>query len=189
MSTIFFTYVKDPRIIAVRFLLIPVSLFYSEIDACFAFVDFSLHLFIVRGAYYYYSILLLTIIYYIILYYIQYYNTQNKVTIGMQGELIHAVSYIARAKYDPNMTQIATNATELKYNLSLALELLDGFLSLCVNAMAIMTTTRMLDIVLNFASLYFLQDIDQIGYELIEAGFFCRTMELRCHVVNRIELP
>ena len=97
MSTIFFTYVKDPRIIAVRFLLIPVSLFYSEIDACFAFVDFSLHSCIVRGADYYYSILLLTIIYYIILYYIQYYNTQNKVTIGMQGELIHAVSYIARA--------------------------------------------------------------------------------------------
>ena len=126
---------------------------------------------------------------YYTLLYIQYYNTQKKFTIGMQGELIHAVSYIARAKYDPNMTQIATNATELKYNLSLALELLDGFLSLCVNAMAIMTTTRMLDIFLNFASLYFLQDIDQIGYELIEAGFFCRTMELRCHVVNRIELP
>ena len=108
----------------------------------------------------------------------------------MQGELIHAVSYIVRAKYDPNMTQIATNATDLKYNLSLALELLDGVLSLCVNTMAIMTTTQMLDIFLNFARLYFLQDIDRIGYELIEAGFFGQTMELWCHVVNRIiELP
>ena len=92
----------------------------------------------------------------------------------MQGELIHAVSYIVRAKYDPNMTQIATNATDLKYNLSLALELLDGVLSLCVNTMAIMTTTQMLDIFLNFARLYFLQDIDRIGYELIEAGFLVR---------------
>ena len=65
----------------------------------------------------------------------------------MQGNLIYAVSYIARAKYDPNMTEIATNATELKYNLSFALELIDGVLSLCVNAtMVIMTTTRMLDI-------------------------------------------
>ena len=36
----------------------------------------------------------------------------------------------------------------------------------------------MLDIFLNFARLYFLQDIDWIGYELIEAGFFGRTMGL-----------
>ena len=107
----------------------------------------------------------------------------------MQGNLIHAVSYIARTKYNRNMTQIAPNATHFKYNLSLALELMDGILSLCVNTMVIMTTDQMLDIFLDFASLYFLQDIDRIGYELIEAGFFGRTMELWCHVINRIEIP
>merc|ERR1719506_3096234 len=111
------------------------------------------------------------------------------VTVGMQGNLIHAVSYFARTKYDPNMTQIAVNATRLKYNLSLVLEFADGILSLFFNAMVIMTTQKLLDIFINFASLFFLQDIDKIGYELIEAGFFGRTMELWCHVIDRIELP
>ena len=129
------------------------------------------------------------LLYYTIQYYIQSFNTKNKVTVGMQGNLIHAVSYFARTKYDPNMTQIAANATRLKYNLSLVLELADGILSLFFNAMVILTTPKLLNIFINFASLFFLQDIDRIGYELIEAGFFGRTMELWCHVIDRIELP
>ena len=179
---------EDFSIIAARFLLIPVGLFCSKIDACLFLLSF--HSFIVRGADYYYSILYYhELLYYTIQYYIQSFNTQTKVTVGMQGNLIHAVSYFARTKYDPNMTQIAANATRLKYNLSLVFELVDGILSLVLILLLSYSTQQLLALFTNFASLFFLQDIDTIGYALIEAGFFGRTMELWCHVIGRIELP
>ena len=107
----------------------------------------------------------------------------------MQTDLIHAVSAIGRIKYDPAMSRIAKNATHFKYNLSLALQLIDGILSLAVNVAVMMRTDELLSIFLNFASLHFLQEIDICGYELIEKGFFGRTMEIWCAVVRQIELP
>jgi len=111
------------------------------------------------------------------------------VALSMQGDLMHAFFCMANLSYSPEVLKISESATKPKLLFSFLLRLADGFFSLAVNFYLMLTTDDTLGVFTNFAALYFLQDIDDVFYGLVELGFFGDGMEHWSTVCKSVTLP
>merc|ERR1712238_67049 len=111
------------------------------------------------------------------------------VALSMQTDLMNSFFLLANLSYSPEVLKVSTSATKPKLFLSFLLRFLDGLFSLAVNFKLMMIQDEGLSIFTNFAALYFLQDIDDIFYGLVELGFFGDGMEHWSTVCKSISLP
>lgn len=111
------------------------------------------------------------------------------IAVSMQADLMAVYEKIANYRYDKKVLTISAHATKLKFNLSYALRFMDGVLSLTVNFLTMLSTKGILNIFLNFAALHFLQDIDDVIYNLVEKGFFGDTVEHMSVICKQIVWP
>ena len=95
----------------------------------------------------------------------------------------------ANVMYSSDVLAISKHATKFKFGLAYFLRFLDGTLSLTVNYLVMLQTEGVLGILLNFAALHFLQDVDDVFYELAEKGFFGDAVEDMVCTCKKIELP
>ena len=79
--------------------------------------------------------------------------------------------------------------SRLSFLLSYFLRFIDGLASLAVNFCVMLQTQDVLGVLLNFAALHFLQDIDDIFYVLVEQGFFGEGMEEMTAICKKITWP
>mmetsp|Transcript_12193 Transcript_12193/g.11946 ORF Transcript_12193/g.11946 Transcript_12193/m.11946 type:complete len:159 (+) Transcript_12193:76-552(+) len=107
----------------------------------------------------------------------------------MQVDLMQAFFGIANMSYSPEVLKVSLSATKPKLLLSYLLRLVDGAFSLAVNFKLMMTADVTLTVFTNFAALYFLQDIDDVFYGLVEMGLFGDGMEHWSTVCKSISLP
>merc|ERR1712238_446506 len=108
------------------------------------------------------------------------------IAVSMQADLMAVYEKIANYRYDKKVLTISAHATKLKFNLSYALRFMDGVLSLTVNFLTMLKTREVQGIFLNFAALHFLQDIDDVIYNLVEKGFFGDTVEHMSVICKKI---
>jgi len=111
------------------------------------------------------------------------------VALSMQGDLMHFLFSLANTSYSPEVLKISTSATKPKLFFSFLLRFIDGAFSLVVNFYLMLTTETTLSVFTNFAALYFLQDIDDVFYGLVEKGFFGDGMEHWSTVCKSVTLP
>jgi len=111
------------------------------------------------------------------------------VALSMQGDLMHFLFNLANTSYSPEVLKVSTSATKPKLFFSFLLRFIDGAFSLIVNYMLMLTTETTLSVFTNFAALYFLQDIDDVFYGLVEKGFFGDGMEHWSTVCKSVTLP
>merc|ERR1719491_1452459 len=111
------------------------------------------------------------------------------IAVSMQADLMAVYEKIANYRYNKEVLTISAHATKLKFNLSYALRFVDGVLSLTVNFLTMLSTKGILNIFLNFAALHFLQDIDDVIYNLVEKGFFGDTVEHMSVICKQIVWP
>ena len=107
----------------------------------------------------------------------------------MQGDLMHAFFSLANLSYSSEVLKVSTSATKPKLIFSFLLRLIDGAFSLVVNFQLMLVTETTLSVFTNFAALYFLQDIDDVFYGLVELGFFGDGMEHWATVCKSVTLP
>ena len=87
----------------------------------------------------------------------------------MQADLMHAFFCFANVMYDPSILETtSTSATKFKLYISFLLRTFDGLFSLTVNFYLMLVTAETLSVFTNFAALYFLQDIDDVFYGLVQ---------------------
>lgn len=79
------------------------------------------------------------------------------VAVAMQEDLMHVYASVANMMYDKEVLKITPHATKFKLILSFILRFIDGCWSLYVNFALMIDTAGVLDIMLNFAALHFLQ--------------------------------
>ena len=113
--------------------------------------------------------------------------------------LTHSISFrtilrrvfggLANVKYDKDVLAISKHATKFKFFLAYLLQLIDGLASLSVNFCVMLQTDGVLSVLLNFAALHFLQDIDDVFYELVVKGFFGDTLEDLAITCKQISWP
>jgi len=111
------------------------------------------------------------------------------VALSMQSDLMHTFWCFANVTYDPAILEVSQAATYDKFLLSFVVRCLDGAFSLAVNFFLMLTTANTLGVFTNFAALYFLQDIDDVFYSLVELGFFGDKMEHMALVCKDISFP
>jgi len=111
------------------------------------------------------------------------------VALSMQGDLMHFLFSLANTSYSPEVLKVSTSATKSKLLFSFLLRFIDGAFSLVVNFYLMLTTETTLSVFTNFAALYFLQDIDDVFYGLVEKGFFGDGMEHWSTVCKSVTLP
>lgn len=111
------------------------------------------------------------------------------VAIAMQADLIYVYTRIANIRYDKKILEKSPYATEWKFALSFLLRFMDGLYSLIVTFVLLLVTDEVLSLFLNFAALQFLQNIDDIAFELASHGYLGDTMGDRCILVKQCSLP
>jgi len=112
------------------------------------------------------------------------------VALSMQADLMHAFFCFANVMYDPSILETtSTSATKFKLYISFLLRTFDGLFSLTVNFYLMLVTAETLSVFTNFAALYFLQDIDDVFYGLVQLGFFGDKMEYMSQVCAGIKFP
>ena len=107
----------------------------------------------------------------------------------MQTDLMHSFFCMANITYCPSVLKISAYATKNKLLFSFGLRTMDGIFSLAVNFFLMLITTTTLNVFTNFAALYFLQDIDDVFYRLVELGFFGDKMEHLSTICKSITFP
>ena len=111
------------------------------------------------------------------------------VALSMQTDLMHSFFCMANITYCPSVLKISAYATKNKLLFSFGLRTMDGIFSLAVNFFLMLITTTTLNVFTNFAALYFLQDIDDVFYRLVELGFFGDKMEHLSTICKSITFP
>jgi len=111
------------------------------------------------------------------------------VALSMQVDLMQVFFGIANMSYSPEVLKVSSSATKQKLLFSYLLRLVDGTFSLAVNFKLMQTADVVLNVFTNFAALYFLQDIDDVFYGLVEMGLFGDGMEHWSTVCKSISLP
>ncbi|OEU14928.1 hypothetical protein FRACYDRAFT_262141 [Fragilariopsis cylindrus CCMP1102] len=111
------------------------------------------------------------------------------VALSMQTDLMHSFFCMANITYCPSVLKISAYATKQKLLFSFGLRTMDGIFSLAVNFFLMLITTTTLNVFTNFAALYFLQDIDDVFYRLVELGFFGDKMEHLSTICKSITFP
>jgi len=111
------------------------------------------------------------------------------VAVAMQEDLMHVYASVANLIYDEEVLKITPHATKFKLMLSFLLRFIDGCFSLYVNFALMIDTGGVLNIMLNFAALHFLQGIDDVFFGLVEQGFFGDNMEHMSTVCKQISHP
>ena len=107
----------------------------------------------------------------------------------MQSDLMQVFATIANTKYSEDVLTVSKSATFHKFLLAEVLRFIDGALSLFVNFSVMLTTDAVLSVMLNFAALHFLQDIDDVFYNLVEKGFFGDRLEHMATICKSISWP
>ena len=107
----------------------------------------------------------------------------------MQSDLMQVFATIANTKYSEDVLTVSKSATFHKFLLAEVLRFIDGGLSLFVNFSVMLTTDAVLSVMLNFAALHFLQDIDDVFYNLVEKGFFGDRLEHMATICKSISWP
>jgi len=111
------------------------------------------------------------------------------VAISMQEDLMSVYAMAANLQYDEKVLKACQSATFGKLVFSVILRFIDGFLSLSVNFLVMLKTHEVLDIMLNFAALHFLQSIDDVFYGLALKGFFGDMIEHMSTVCEDVCFP
>jgi len=111
------------------------------------------------------------------------------VAIAMQADLMKVYSTLANIRYSKEALNIAKHATKTKFMLAYVLRFIDGAMSLAANFSVMMGTNEVLNVFLNFAALHFLQDIDDVFYNLVRQGFFGDRLEHMATLCNQISWP
>lgn len=111
------------------------------------------------------------------------------VALSMQADLMHVFFCLANVLYCPSILETSSSATKSKLYLSWMLRCVDGIFSLCVNFFLMLVTAETLSVFTNFAALYFLQDIDDVFYGLVQLGFFGDKLEYMSQLCAGIEFP
>jgi len=97
---------------------------------------------------------------------------------------------MANITYCPSvLKKISKSATQNKLIFSFTLRTIDGLFSLSVNFALMIVTDTTLSVFTNFAALYFLQDIDDVFYGLVELGFFGDKMEHMSTLCKSVSFP
>jgi len=111
------------------------------------------------------------------------------IAVSMQADLMAVYEKIANIRYDPGVLTISKTATRFKFNFSYALRFIDGALSLTANFLTMLSTNTTLGVFLNFAALHFLQDIDDVIYNLVAKGFYGDSIEHMSVTCRKISWP
>jgi len=120
------------------------------------------------------------------------------VAVAIQNDLITSFTKIANVQYDPDIVHTITadgqrlrHATRTKWALSIALRLLDGLMSISANFVLLLQAPQVLSLLLNFAALQFLQDIDNVAFGLAEQGYITDHVQHISLLVshNNLKLP
>lgn len=110
------------------------------------------------------------------------------VALSMKTDLMHSYFCFANVMYCDSLLEQSRHATKYKLWLSYFLRTVDGLLSLTVNVWLMLTTNETLSVFTNFAALYFLQDIDDVFYGLVQLGFFGDKLEYMAQQCAEIDL-
>lgn len=111
------------------------------------------------------------------------------VAVTIQSDLISTIFIVANLKYSKEITKEFPFATKWKFYASNFCRGLDGFFSLAVNFVVLLTAADILAVFLNFAALQFLQTIDDMALELAVSGYLTDTLEEKANKAKEIELP
>lgn len=91
----------------------------------------------------------------------------------MQSDILETYYLIANMEYLPAIMNHHPSATWKKYYISILMRFSDAVLSLLVNVIILFVEgTLILSMVLNFAALQFLQEIDNLAFNLAKDGYF-----------------
>lgn len=111
------------------------------------------------------------------------------VAVAMQEDLISSIFMITNVSYHPSIRESNPCATRPKFYLSCACRFLDGMYSLVVNFIVLITATEVKELLLNFAALQFLQNIDNLALQMAEDGFMGGHLEEVGSKVRIAKLP
>lgn len=108
------------------------------------------------------------------------------VAVAMQDDLTATFYIIANIKYEDT---IHPNARLWKYFIATGCRAIDGFYSLAVNFIVLLSAGDIQSLFLNFAALQFLQTIDNIALDLAADGYLSDGLEAAAIAVQQAALP
>jgi hypothetical protein len=111
------------------------------------------------------------------------------VAVSIQDDLMSIFYVFANLKYCNSVRAGNPAANKLKFQIATLSRAIDGFYSLAVNFMILVSATEVLSVFLNFAALMFLQNIDNIAVELAAQGFLTDRLEAVALEMKLAELP
>ena len=111
------------------------------------------------------------------------------VAIAIQDDLISTIFIVCNLKYDEKIEEKYPCATKFKFYLFNIFRGIDGFYSLAVNFVVLLTAQNILGVFLNFAALLFLTSIDNMALELACSGYLTDSMEDQAHNAKEARLP
>lgn len=108
------------------------------------------------------------------------------VAVAMQDDLTATFYIIANIKYEDS---IHPNARLWKFFIATGCRAIDGFYSLAVNFIVLLSAGDIQSLFLNFAALQFLQTIDNIALDLAADGYLSDGLEAAAIAVQQAALP
>ena len=111
------------------------------------------------------------------------------IAVAMQDDLTATFYLIANVKYCKSIEEDFPEASRWKFEVATACRALDGFYSLIVNFVVLVSAPDILSLFLNFAALQFLQTIDNIALDLAADGYLTENLEGVAVSVQQASLP
>ncbi|KAL3910486.1 MAG: hypothetical protein SGARI_002101, partial [Bacillariaceae sp.] len=91
--------------------------------------------------------------------------------------------------YDKVVMQQAPHATKCKFIMAYSFQFISGALFQVVIFLLIVQSTTVISMLLNFAALSFITEIDDVAFSLAERGYFSMSIKNTCHVVTELKTP
>jgi len=111
------------------------------------------------------------------------------VAVAIQEDLVASIA-LFNVKFRPSEDmQLLPGATLCKWILSSVCRFLDGSTSLTVNFLLLLTSNSVLGLMLNFAALGFLIEIDNVAYHLALEGYLTEGIEFVAKAATKLTLP
>ncbi|CAB9503367.1 expressed unknown protein [Seminavis robusta] len=99
------------------------------------------------------------------------------------GDFLQGVTQLAEG-YDSGLQEVSNNATRARWLATGIARILSGLLFSFLSFVLMMTSKDVLNVFLNLTGLHFLQDIDNIGFQVASLGLIGRQAKLDCEHVQ-----
>eukprot|EP00529_Nitzschia_sp_RCC80_P015139 CAMPEP_0113482624 /NCGR_PEP_ID=MMETSP0014_2-20120614/23016_1 /TAXON_ID=2857 /ORGANISM="Nitzschia sp." /LENGTH=701 /DNA_ID=CAMNT_0000376149 /DNA_START=27 /DNA_END=2132 /DNA_ORIENTATION=+ /assembly_acc=CAM_ASM_000159 len=103
-------------------------------------------------------------------------------------DLLDSIETLHEGYHDVILKQ-APHATKCKWILAYTLQLFSGMLFLCVVFILNCQSSTVLSMLLNFAAMQFVTEIDDVAFSLAERGYFSMSLKKSCDDVTKMKTP